>query len=486
MSVPPLTLPTLPFDNRFAQLPSRLHTRQNPVPVKQPALFAFNQPLGARLGIDRTAIGDHALAAIFSGNVTLPGSEPLAAVYGGHQFGNWAGQLGDGRAVLLGELESVDGARFDVQLKGSGRTPYSRGGDGRAWLGPVIREYLISNAMPQYGVDSTLALAAVTTGEMVLRENGPLPGAIVTRVAKSHVRVGTFEYLAAQRDLDGARAVVDLLIDTHFTDSIHAENRTNELLNAAIKRQATLIANWQAIGFIHGVMNTDNASLVGETIDFGPCAFMDEFDRSKVFSSIDQHGRYAYQNQPRIGHWNMAMLAQALLPLLSDDEETAVDLAQTAVDRFPALYAEQYKARMCDKLGLFDAAQENDMDLIEALLDLMQADTVDFTQAFRALSQPGKDQFIELFNDRSSIETWHQRWSDRVNGLHDSARMLTINPAVVPRNHWIEATIEGAVQGDWSLFNDFEKALASPYQEHDTFSQPPRVEERVTATFCGT
>jgi len=482
----PSTLDALPFDNRFAQLPERLFTRLQPTPVKGPELVAFNETLGKRFGIDRAATGDDALAQAFSGNHRIQGSDPLAAAYAGHQFGHWAGTLGDGRAILLGEVNTQDGQRLDLQLKGAGRTPYSRGGDGRAWVGPVIREYLISNAMPHYGVPSTTALAAVLSGEHVLREQGPLPGAVLTRVARSHVRVGTFEYLASQNDVDGLRAMVTHLVEHHYAELLDSANQGVALLNAVIVKQAELIARWQALGFIHGVMNTDNASMVGDTIDYGPCAFMDGFDRAKVFSSIDQQGRYAYQNQPRIGHWNMAMLAQSMLPVLADDSDQAVANAQAAVDRFPGLYAEFYRQRMNEKLGIYDDVQEGDMGLIEALLNLMHDDEVDFTLCFRHLSNEDSADFLSLFSNKDAALTWHSSWQQRLGAPHDSARMNAHNPAVIPRNHWVEATIKAAVDGDWELFNRFETALQNPFEEHSEFSLPPLPEERVRATFCGT
>lgn len=479
----------LPFDNRFGQLPERLYTRLNPTPVKEPSLFAFNQALGAELGLQRTDENEAELAQIFSGNTVLANSDPMATAYAGHQFGHWSGTLGDGRAILLGDVETSSNQHLEVQLKGSGRTPYSRGGDGRSWLGPVIREYLISNTMPHYGVNSTRALAAVTTGEFVLRENGPLPGAILTRVASSHTRVGHFEYLASQQDAAGVEALINHLITYHYPDLQNDEHKPLALLNAVIERQATLIASWQALGFIHGVMNTDNASLVGETIDYGPCAFMDEFNQRKVFSSIDRQGRYAFENQPRVGHWNMAMLAQSLLPMLSADESESLAMAQAAVDRFPTLYAEAYAMRMKDKLGLFNASAEVAIELTEKLLLLMQADAVDYTIAFRALSDSNQDSFIDLFDDAVAITDWVSDWRAEVNQSEDELdvnRMQSVNPAVIPRNHWVEAVIQAAVHGDWTLFDEFEHALSQPFTFHPKFSLAPAVEERVTATFCGT
>ncbi len=482
----PPSLPELAFDNRFAQLPEALYIRHQPAPVSAPELMAFNAPLGHQLGLDRELLGDDVLKTWLSGNALAKGSEPLAAAYAGHQFGQWSGTLGDGRAVLLGEINASDGQHWDIQLKGSGPTPFSRGGDGRAWLGPVIREYLLSNAMVHYGVPSTLGLAIVTTGDYVLREQGPLPGAVLTRVAKSHIRVGTFEYLAAKRDADSMKALIDHLVDYHYPELQQAENKTLSLLNAVIEKQAALIAKWQSLGFIHGVMNTDNASLVGDTIDYGPCAFMDEFDRNKVFSSIDQQGRYAYNNQPGMGHWNMAMLAQAVLPLLSDDETQAISFAQAAIDNFPKHYMSAYISNMREKFGLIDKVQDDDMTLMEDFLDLMHADSADFTLCFRALGNEQSDSLFDLFNDKEGITSWFARWAERLEESPNLEKMNQVNPAVIPRNHWVEATIQSAVNGDWTLFGEFEEALRSPYSANAKFSQPPAPENRVQATFCGT
>jgi len=340
--------------------------------------------------------------------------------------------------------------------------------------------------MVHYGIPSTIALAIVATGDFVLREEGPLPGAVLTRVAKSHIRVGTFEYLAAKRDANTMRTLVDHLVEHHYPELIEHDNRALALLQAVIKKQAVLIAKWQSLGFIHGVMNTDNASMVGDTIDYGPCAFMDEFDRAKVFSSIDVQGRYAYQNQPGIGHWNMAMFAQAILPLLSDDESQAIAFAQAAVDEFPKQYMQAYIGNMREKFGLFDEIQDNDTTLMENFLDLAQTHSIDFTLGFRALSEPTSDSLLKLFDDKAGILSWYEQWSERLEGKHDWGRMQRVNPAIIPRNHWVEATIQAAVDGDWTLFHEFENALQSPFTENAKFSQPPAANERVQATFCGT
>jgi len=485
------SLDQLALESTYLQLPESLYTRLDPTPVDTPSLLSFNDALGTNLGIDRQAINDQDLAEVFAGNRVLANSQPLAAAYAGHQFGNWAGTLGDGRAILLGDLKAQDGGRYEIQLKGAGRTPYSRGGDGRAWLGPVIREYLISNVMPLYSVPSTLALAAVATGEHVLRENGPLPGAVLTRVAKSFVRVGTFEYMAATRDFEAMTAVVDHMIEHHYPDIADADNRALAFLNAVIERQADLIARWQSLGFIHGVtffwaIKVSTVSVVGETIDYGPCAFMDEFNAAKVFSSIDRQGRYAYQNQPRIGHWNMAMLAQAILPILDTDEEQATKLAQAAVDRFPSLYATRYTTRMAEKIGYTNLDAATTMPMVERLLDLMQQDEVDFTNGFRALSQEDPEKFLALFRSNEAITQWHTDWKSSLSDGPDTQAMQAINPSIIPRNHQIEACIEAAVRNDWSLFTDLESALKTPFTENPRFAQAPIPSERVTATFCGT
>ncbi len=380
----------IPFDNSYAALPDRFYTRQAPTPVAKPGLVAINARLARELGIDpkalRTADGVRALA----GNAVPDGADPLAQAYAGHQFGGWSPQLGDGRAILLGEVIDTNGIRRDIQLKGSGPTPYSRMGDGRAWLGPVIREYLVSEAMHALGIPTTRALAVVTTGEQVMRETA-LPGAVLTRVASSHIRVGTFQYFAARQDIEGLRALTDHVIARHYPEVGNAL----ELLDAVIARQARLIAQWMGVGFIHGVMNTDNSHVAGETIDYGPCAFMDGYHPDTVFSSIDQFGRYAYANQPQIAVWNMAQLASCLLPLMGDDQDRAVEQATAAVHRFPDLYQAAWMDIFRAKIGL-SQAEDGDADLIQDLLTRMAAARADFTNTFRALAEgKARDQFLD-------------------------------------------------------------------------------------------
>ena len=470
----------LPFDNTYGRLPDRFYTRMAPTPVRAPALVALNRPLAERLGLDAGALASESGVAALAGNKVPGGADPLAQVYAGHQFGGWSPQLGDGRAILLGEVVAPDGARFDVQLKGSGPTPYSRMGDGRAWLGPVLREYIVSEAMAALGVPTTRALAAVTTGEIVLRET-PLPGAVFTRVASSHIRVGTFQFFAARRDTEALEALVRHAIERHDPGAKDALG----LLNGVIERQARLIAQWMGLGFIHGVMNTDNMTISGETIDYGPCAFMDVYHPMRVFSSIDQHGRYAFGRQPDIAMWNLAQLASALVPLIGE-----VDDAQAAIDRFPDLFRAEWLKVFRAKIGL-TTESEGDHDLIHALLDVMANGQADFTNAFRALGTPlARDQFT----DRDAFDAWERDWRDRLS-MEDAApedrtaEMQAVNPALIPRTHRIEQAIQAGVSGDFGPFERLNLALATPFadpDDHSDLALPPTEDEIVPQTFCGT
>ena len=475
-----------PFDNSYANLPERFFTRQAPATVAAPRLIAVNRALAARLGItlpeDATEV-----AQIFSGNALPHGADPLAQVYAGHQFGGWSPQLGDGRAILLGEVLAPDGARFDIQLKGSGRTPYSRMGDGRAALGPVLREYIISEAMAALGVPTTRALAAVTTGETVLRERA-LPGAVFTRVAASHIRIGTFQYFAARRDTEALAALCTHTIARHYPGA----DGPLGLLNAVIDAQAKLIAAWMGLGFIHGVMNTDNMTLSGETIDYGPCAFMDDYHPDTVFSSIDQFGRYAYANQPQIAVWNLAQLATALLPLIPD-REAGIDSFTAAIngcsDRFDAAWDGVLRA----KLGLATQA-EGDGALARDLLAIMAENSADFTNTFRALSGTDPRRARDQLIDPTALDPWLARWHERLAMEHRSAvdriaAMQGTNPARIPRNHRVEEAIAAAISDDFAPFERLMAALAMPFGDDPDFAayaQPPSESERVTATFCGT
>jgi len=467
----------IPFDNSYATLPDGFFTRLDPTPVKEPKLLAWNDDLSASLGIKG---GDaKTRAQVFGGNEVPAGAAPLAQLYAGHQFGNFNPQLGDGRAILLGEVVDSEGNRRDIQLKGSGPTPYSRMGDGRAWVGPVLREYLISEAMHALGVPTTRALAAVATGEPILRESGPLPGAIVTRVAASHLRVGTFQVFAHRGETEALKTLTDYAIARHYPEA----DGPLSLLRAVCAAQAELVAQWMSFGFIHGVMNTDNCSISGETIDYGPCAFMDAFHQGRVFSSIDRQGRYAYGNQPQIVVWNMAQLATSLLQQM-DDKETAVEDATEIVHDMPELIEASWLRRFAAKLGISNPRPE-DVDLINELLNLMQTDGSDFTNTFRAL---GTDQARDHFTNRDAFDTWAENWRSRIKDEPDpQAVMQAANPAVIPRNHRIEQMIEAAVAGDMAPFERLMTALATPFEEADPeLQRPPTEDEIVPATFCGT
>jgi uncharacterized protein YdiU (UPF0061 family) len=483
------------FDNSYARLPARFYTRLAPTPVASPSLIRVNDDLARLLGADPGALRGEAGLAIFAGNAVPAGADPLAMVYAGHQFGNFVPQLGDGRAILLGEVVGTDGVRRDIQLKGPGRTPYSRGGDGRAALGPVLREYIVSEAMAALGIPTTRALAAVTTGEFVLREDR-LPGAIFTRVAQSHVRIGTFAYFQHRGDIDGVRALADYIIARHYPDAAAAANPNRALLDAVIARTGALVARWLLVGFIHGVMNTDNMSVAGETIDYGPCAFMDSFHPDTVYSSIDYAGRYAYGNQPQIAFWNLARLAEALLPLLGEDNDAAMAQAHAALDGFPAAFEAAYHAGLRAKLGLAEA-READIPLARALLSAMAANQADFTLTFRRLADAavGDDAGVRaLFADPGAFDAWAPQWRARLAQEDGSAearraRMRAANPAFIPRNHRVQAAITAALAGDFSVLEEMLAVLSRPFDDQPQaaiYGLPPQPDEVVLQTFCGT
>jgi uncharacterized protein YdiU (UPF0061 family) len=476
--------------------------RLDPVPVADPRLIRFNEALASELGLERRELDDGTLAQIFSGNSVPEGAEPIAMAYAGHQFGQFVPRLGDGRAILLGEVIDRRGVRRDIQLKGSGRTPFSRLGDGRAALGPVLREYLISEAMHALGIEATRALAAVTTGETVLRD-GRLPGAVVTRVANSHVRVGTFEYFAARGDGNAVRRLADYVIERHFPHLASADRPYLELLRAVCRRQAALIASWMQVGFIHGVMNTDNTSISGETIDFGPCAFMDAYDPATVFSSIDSMGRYAYANQPLAARWNLARFAETLLPLIDADPKRAVEAAAPVVEQFSADFEERRLDGMRAKLG-FRAAEPDDPALIHRWLELLERNRCDFTLTCRKLcdaadTPPGvaeADATVRaLFERPAEYDAWAALWRSRLarepapSGGRGAA-MRMVNPAYIPRNHRVESAISAAIERtDFAPFEELLEVLAAPYvaqPRFEAYERPPRPEERVLQTFCGT
>lgn len=469
----------IPFDNSYATLPSQMFTAQLPTPVKAPQMIAANADLAAILGIDPTQISGPDAAQVFAGNHIPDGAAPLAQVYAGHQFGNWNPQLGDGRAVLLGEVIGTDSIRRDIQLKGAGPTPYSRRGDGRAAIGPVMREYLVSEAMHAMGVPTTRALAAVTTGEDVYREER-LPGAVIARVAQSHIRVGTFQYFASRSDMTALHALTDHVIARHYPDA----HGPAELLDMVIARYAALIAKWMGLGFIHGVMNTDNVSIAGETIDYGPCAFVDGFHPDSVFSAIDQYGRYAYANQPAIGAWNMAQFATALIPLMPN-REAAIEDFTAAVHRMPVLYEAAWLKVFGAKLGIANAG-EDDRALITDLLDLMAKDGADFTNTFANLgANTARDQFI----NRDAFDTWAAR-RDLRKSSDAIALMAQANPQIIPRNHRVEEVITAGRAGDLAPFHTFLAAITKPFapitEATAAFARAPTKAEAVTRTFCGT
>ena len=478
----------IPFDNSYARLPDRFYVRLDPTPVAAPMLIRLNTGLAETLGIDPAALASPEGVAILAGNAVAPGSQPLAQAYSGHQFGHFSPQLGDGRANLLGEVVGRDGIRRDIQLKGSGPTPFSRRGDGRAALGPVLREYLISEAMFALGIPTTRTLAAVATGEAVIRET-MLPGGVLTRVAASHIRVGTFQYFAAREDAEAVRLLADYAIQRHYPGAASAANPYRAFLDGVVARQADLMAQWLCIGFIHGVMNTDNCSVSGETIDYGPCAFMDEYDPGAVFSSIDEQGRYAYGNQPRIALWNLARLAECLIPLLGDNEDAAKDALAAFAPRFQAAYFGGLRR----KIGL-RTQREGDDVLTGDLLKLMAANRADFTLTFRRLADAAEGNAAgvrSLFADGAAFDAWLERWRDRMAGEEaPAAAMRAVNPVFIPRNHLVEAALAAAVErGDFRPFEALLGVLGRPFDDDPALEQyatPPREDERVLQTFCGT
>jgi uncharacterized protein YdiU (UPF0061 family) len=469
-----------------------------PTPVAAPLLVKLNRPLAEQLGLDPDWLASPEGVEILAGKRVADGAEPIAMAYAGHQFGQFVPQLGDGRAILIGEVVDRDGIRRDIQLKGSGPTPFSRRGDGRAALGPVLREYLVSEAMAALGIPTTRALAAVTTGETVIRER-MLPGAVFTRVASSHIRVGTFQFFAARGDVEGVRLLADHVIARHYPDVAGEAEPYRALLEQVIARQADLVARWLMVGFIHGVMNTDNTSIAGETIDYGPCAFMDAYDPATVFSSIDQNGRYAYGNQPQIAQWNLTRFAEALLPLLSENQEEAITRAEETLGTFSPRFEEAVGRGLRAKLGLFTDA-EGDLALARDLLNAMAANQADFTLTFRhladaALGPEGDPGVRDLFVDPNAFDAWVVHWRERLaqepqDGATRRAAMRAVNPAYIPRNHRVEEMIEAAVERDeFAPFEEFLRVLAKPYEDQPKFAryaEPPPPDQRVYRTFCGT
>ncbi len=469
------------FDNSYARLPKRFYSNQAPTPVTAPAVVKINHELATQIGVN----ADKLTAEILAGNVVPAGADPIATAYAGHQFGGWNPQLGDGRAILLGEVVGPDGIRRDIQLKGSGQTMFSRNGDGRATLGAVLREYLVSEAMAALGLPTTRALAAVTTGEQILRD-GYEPGAVLTRVAQSHIRVGTFQFYYARKDHEALQALADHVIARHYPDAAEADNPVRAMLDAIVVRQAELVARWMLVGFIHGVMNTDNSAISGETIDYGPCAFMDVFHPETVFSSIDRQGRYAWNNQPEMAHWNMAQLAQALGPVLGEDADSEV---QAALALFAPAFSKAFYRGFAAKIGV-DADTAELRGLVTELMGVMAQGDADFTLFFRHLTAGvRKGDFTDvkaMFINAEQIETWLTRWEAFET---DATLMQKVNPIFIPRNHRVEEVISAANKGDLEPFERLHSVLAHPYDEQPenaAYETAPKPNEIVQATFCGT
>ena len=478
------------FDNSYARLPKSFYSSLDPTPVRLPKLIMLNQPLAISLGLDVHALQSKDGVAALAGNLIPEGALPLAQAYAGHQFGYFA-MLGDGRALLLGEQITPTGDRFDIGLKGSGATPYSRRGDGRAALGPMLREYLVSEAMHALGIATTRSLAVVSTGETVIRETDQ-PGAVLTRVAASHLRVGTFQYVAKWGTSEDLRVLADYTLKRHFPDVEADESRYLSLLKEVVRRQALLIAKWQLSGFVHGVMNTDNMALCGETIDYGPCAFMDAYDPETVFSSIDIEGRYAYGNQPHIAGWNLARFAEALLPLLHANQAQAVKMAQDAVAEFTGSYHWNWLAGMRAKLGIFNEEIQDEF-LVEGLLGMLQKYHADYTNTFLSLTfDTHEDTGLSGITE---FTRWHEVWQERLARQQETKAaslqlMRDSNPALIPRNHQVEAALEAAVErGDYSVMNRFIEALSNPYEhspKQGNYAAPPPSSTQPYRTFCGT
>ena len=484
------------FDNSYQNLPQEFFERTDPIPVKDPKVIIFNTDLAKSLGID-PKMSKNDLAKFFSGNEVPKGSSPIALAYAGHQFGQFVHQLGDGRAILLGELSTPNQERYDIQLKGSGQTKFSRQGDGRAPIGPIIREYVISESMNTLGIPSTRSLAAISTGEQVFRET-LLPGGVLTRIAKSHIRVGTFEYFAAQKKIDHLKTLADYTINRHFPVLKEESNSYISLLQTVCNLQIELISKWMGIGFIHGVMNTDNTSIVGETIDYGPCAFMDEYNPSNVFSSIDTHGRYAFGNQPLIAQWNMACFANTLLPLIDENSEEAVTKAQEVINEFPKKMNEAVMREMCKKIGL-DSSEKNAQELVKNFLNIMLDNKSDYTLSFRYLSESLKGKNEDLlkaqFQEHDKLSDWLQKWTTTLKNKNlnkkDVINMMDkTNPFFIPRNHLLERIIDAATKNnDFSQMKTLLKVFSNPYKEqpeNEAYSKPPKPDEIVKQTFCGT
>ncbi|MFU8878165.1 MAG: protein adenylyltransferase SelO [Wenzhouxiangellaceae bacterium] len=486
------------FDNSYARLPEHFHARMAPRPVARPRLIRLNDALAESLGLDPAALASEAGVEMLAGNRSAAGADPLAMVYAGHQFGNFVPQLGDGRALLLGEVVDARGVRHDIHLKGAGATPFSRGGDGRSSIGPVVREYLASEAMAALGISTTRALAAIDTGEAVYRQQ-PEPGGILVRVAQSHVRVGTFEYFARRGDIDAVRALADYVIARHYPELADADRPYQDLFAAVITRTARLVSSWMLVGFIHGVMNTDNTSIAGETIDYGPFGFIDAFDPATVYSSIDRGGRYAWNRQPAIAQWNLARLGECLLPLFDDEEKAAIERANGLLGTFTDHYSQHFNTGLAAKIGLAEQ-RDGDTELGLDLLERMHRNRADFTLTFRRLGRAAGDDgrgdgpVREQFADPESFDEWAAAWRRRLAAeSRASARpaaMDAVNPAFILRNHLAQQAVDAAIaEQDFGPMRRLAAVLARPFDDqpgNEEYARPPRPDEQVLETFCGT
>ena len=473
------------FDNTYSRLPKAMSSQLNPIPVKDPKLTIFNHGFSKELGLDFSSLNNNQIASIFSGNLLPKESKCIAQAYAGHQFGYFT-MLGDGRAILIGEHLSKNNKRFDIQFKGSGKTPYSRNGDGRAALGPMLREYIISEAMYGLGIPTTRSLAVVKTGENVIRET-PLPGAILTRVAASHIRVGTFQYVTATEDEKNLKTLFDYTIDRHYPKIKDSKTPAIDLLKIVMEKQIKLVVDWMRVGFIHGVMNTDNMAISGETIDYGPCAFMDSYDAGTVFSSIDTQGRYSFANQPSIIHWNLVRLAESLLPLIDKNEKKSIEIAQNTLNEFSALFKNEWLQMMRKKIGIEDRSEE-DEELISNLVNWMQNKSPDFTNTFCNLMNYNHAN-DEVFGD-NDFGTWKKNWQERVKNKEYLKTMINTNPVLIPRNYLVEEALnEAETKGKLNKFNDLNKAISSPYHIEKVnikYLITPSKTNIPYKTFCGT
>ena len=477
------------FDNTYSRLPKVMSSQLTPIPVENPKLTIFNHGFSKELGLDFSSLNNNQIASIFSGNLLPKESKCIAQAYAGHQFGYFT-MLGDGRAILIGEHLSKNNKRFDIQFKGSGKTPYSRNGDGRAALGPMLREYIVSEAMHSLGIPTTRSLAVVKTGENVIRET-PLPGAILTRVAASHIRVGTFQYVTATEDEKNLKTLFDYTIDRHYPKIKDSKTPAIDLLKIVMEKQIKLVVDWMRVGFIHGVMNTDNMAISGETIDYGPCAFMDAYDPETVFSSIDHNGRYAYFNQPGITKWNLARFAETLLPLIDKNKDKAIKIVTEIINNFGEIYKKNWLEMMRKKLGLI-GKKNNDEKLINDLLSLLHEQKADYTNTFCSLMNEDV-QNDKIFNNKEFID-WHQKWKECLaknnNSTEESLKLMrSVNPIVIPRNHKVEEVLEAANKDDLNPFHDFLKVLEKPYENQsktNNYQSPAPPSEKKYQTFCGT